>query len=161
MLPALPGPLPCACSAPQLWPKFQAFLKAPAGSEEESKARGELLEQLKVSGCLSDSCLECKPCMGGGRRLYQGDCCITLAWFYSDASLTDPCMHPTLYRWWRQRSPTTTRTAAARCGSGHTNMRGAHVHRPCMCLRTAHGTHTYIMMLSTQGFCHSVLCCRR
>ena len=32
----------------QLWPKFQAFLKAPAGSGAEATARGELLEQLKV-----------------------------------------------------------------------------------------------------------------
>ncbi|PRW05946.1 dehydroascorbate reductase [Chlorella sorokiniana] len=38
----------CQQPAPQLWPKFQAFLKAPAGSEEEKKARGELLEQLQM-----------------------------------------------------------------------------------------------------------------
>lgn len=38
----------CYCSAAQLWPKFQAYLKAPADSEEEGTARVELLGQLKV-----------------------------------------------------------------------------------------------------------------
>ena len=40
------------CRAPQLWPKFLAYLGAEAGSQEEAAARRELEEQLQASPAL-------------------------------------------------------------------------------------------------------------
>ncbi|EFN51078.1 hypothetical protein CHLNCDRAFT_141455 [Chlorella variabilis] len=42
----------CPQPAPQLWPKFLAYLGAEAGSQEEAAARRELEEQLQASPAL-------------------------------------------------------------------------------------------------------------